>query len=129
MDIHLIRRQNLLKLYAEFVAQSQREDPSISASGLDRAFALKLQTANTSLSSMKKGSRQIGSKLAQQFAVACQRPVNWLDEDHSEEGEPATDEESDLQRFVKLATRAYKRCDTQGRQDLVQTLRKCLHVS
>lgn len=145
MELHITRRRNLLTLYAQFVAQSQKDDPSISVSGLDRAFAVKLQIANTSLSSMKSGSRAIGKKMAQQFAVISNRPLDWLDQDHtiheddtfaaasiSSVTHAKTEEPFDvrclpkelgLEEFLQLAKRSYERCSHEDATQMIKILK------
>jgi len=124
MSNHPIRRQNLLALYAEFVAAAQKANPSDSVSGLDKAFAAHLQIANTALSSMKLGSRAIGPKLARQIEVACNKPASWLDEEHA--GINNADDERDIEQFIKLARRAFMRADEAERKALINALHSSL---
>lgn len=124
MSFNIIRRTNLLKLYADFVSVSQQADPAASIVGLDRAFSAKIQIANTSFSSMKSGSRPVGPKLARQIESACQKEAGWLDEPH--DAIEQADEPDNLQAFIKLATRAYKRAGAQDRLRLIELLRASL---
>lgn len=112
MDLAQIRRANLLKLYANFVAERQAADPAAKVSGLDKAFAEMLQVHNTYFSGMKSGSRQIGDKLARQVEVATGTRKGWLDLEH----DPVDDK--DLQRFLDLARKAYLAADGAGRAHL-----------
>lgn len=124
MSEHFTRRTNLLSLYTQFVAEAQRADPAASIVGLDRAFALKLQIANTSFSSYKSGARPIGTRIANQIESILDLPKGWLSSDHADQG-PSLNE-AELNRFLKLATRAFKRADSSERNRLSDLLRESL---
>lgn len=117
MDIAQIRRANLLKLYAQFVAEQQAASPDAKLVGLDGAFSAKLMVHNTYWSGMKSGSRQIGDKLARQVEVLAGVPKGWLDIEH----DPVNSAE--LQRFLDLARKAYLAADSAGRAKLRQALK------
>lgn len=120
MPLNVTRRNNLLVLFTEFVAAAQKADPAASLTGLDKAFSAQLQIANTAVSSMKTGKRQIGPKLARQIEAACKRPSLWLDTEHSDV--PMSRDERELDKFLKLAARAFRRADAPGRAALKAAL-------
>ncbi len=124
MSEHTIRRGNLLRLYTQFVADAQQADPAASIVGLDRAFARKLQIANTSFSSYKSGARPIGVRIARQVEAALTLEQGWMDSDH--ETQEMSQDQVALDRFVKLATRAFKRADSGERLRLIALLRQSL---
>lgn len=140
MSNHPIRRQNLLKLYAQFVAEAQKNNPEISVYGLDKQFAARLQIANTALSSMKIGSRSIGPKLARQIEAACNRPIGWLDSVHfvdpsaPAEPEPSFEiapasQKPELVAFLHLAKQAWEKASSSERQALELMLKPWAHRS
>lgn len=122
MDILTIRRQNLLSLYAQFVANAQKKDSAGSMFGIDKQFADHIQIANSSLSAMKKGSRNIGPRLARQIEAISKKPRGWLDQEHSHD--KASLQEVELDRFLKLAKRAFKKADAEGKKRLMELMIK-----
>lgn len=101
MDIAQIRRTNLLKLFSQFVASRQAEQPGVSLVGIDKAFSQLIQIDNTYFSRMKTGGRQVSNKLARQIEALTGQPKGWLDEEH--EAQPS----KGLKRFLDLAEKAY----------------------
>ena len=122
MNLHVVRRNNLLSLYSEFVASTLQNDPSKSTHGLDRDFAALLQIANSSLSSYKTGGRPIGDRIARQIETLAGKASGWLDVDAVQ----PIDEETELQQFLKLAARAYKRLPSKERPRLFEMLKATL---
>ena len=117
MSNAVVRRENLLRLFSEFVAQHQAQNPAAPVTGLDKAFAQQIQVHNTYLSRMKSGGRTIGDTLARQVENACGKPKGWLDEEH---GTPKM--AKDMKRFLALAERAYTQASTAARKKLVANL-------
>ena len=124
MDILTIRRQNLLTLYSQFVANAQKEDPAGSMFGIDKQFADLIQIANSSLSAMKKGSRNIGPRLARQIEAISKKPRGWLDQEHSHD--KASLQEVEREKFLKLATRAFKKASAEEKLRLIESMRQSL---
>lgn len=124
MFVHIARRHNLLALFSHFVTDAQSVDPAASLVGLDKAFAARIQIANSSFSSYKSGSRPIGPRIARQIESLLQLDRDWMDLVH-QEAEPDTDE-VELNRFLKLATRSYRRATPVQRQMLTDMLRLSL---
>jgi len=124
MSVHIARRQNLLSLFSEFVAEAQSVNPAASLVGLDKAFAASIQIANTSLSSYKSGSRPIGDRIARQIESILQLDWGWMDTVHQDED--PNDDEVELNRFLKLAARTYKRATPVQRQMLADMLKLSL---
>ncbi|OLP04492.1 hypothetical protein BLL52_4172 [Rhodoferax antarcticus ANT.BR] len=106
-------------LYAQHKAKYIKKHPEDSGVGLDLAFAVRLQIAKSSLSSMKSGSRQIGVKLARQFEANFNMPSGWMDEPRLE---PVVPKDTDLMRFLKLSMRAYEAADQDRRQAMISEL-------
>lgn len=124
MSQHAIRRSNLINLYSNFVIQSQKDDPSASPFGLDKEFASRIQIANSSFSTYKSGARPIGDRIAKQIEVLMKLQPGWMDAEH-EAIEPSQDEVA-MNRFLKLATRAYKRANPLQRERLEAILKRSL---
>ncbi len=122
MDQAQVRRANLLKLYAQFVAEQQAADPASNISGLDKAFAAHLQVHNTYFSGMKTGSRQIGDKLARQIETLTGQQRGWLDEEHIEE------RTTDMKNFLELAEKAYLSAPDR-RKSLIQSFKDAIKAA
>lgn len=123
MSNAVIRRENLLRLFSEFVAQHQAQNPAAPVTGLDKAFAQQIQVHNTYLSGMKSGGRTIGDKMARQVEGACGKRKGWLDE---EQGSPKMTK--DMKRFLALAERAYTQSGVETRKELVANLQHALKI-
>ncbi len=123
MSEHVTRRQNLASLFSTFVAQAQTANPTASLSGLDKAFAARIQIANSSFSSYRTGNRPMGARIARQMEAVMGLESGWMDIEH---GADASDDDVELNRFVKLATRAYKRASPMHRQMLSDMLKMSL---
>lgn len=123
-DPHIVRRDNLLSLYAAHVAQAQASDPAASLSGLDKSFAQRIQIANSSFSSYKSGARPIGTRIARQVEALLDLERGWLDQPH--DGTKIATEDKQLKAFLKLAERAYKRSTEVQRAMLTDMLKLAL---
>ncbi len=123
---HIVRRTNLLSLYSAFLIESAQAAPALSTNATDKAFAEKLAIANTSFSSYKTGARVIGDRVARQIEPRLRLPTGWMDKEHTQKAEH-TSEEVQLARFLKLATRAFKRADGGARKRLEDALRDSLN--
>lgn len=123
MDVHSIRRANLLALFKAYVEAHLAEDVTASVSGLDRAFALEIQVHNTAFSGMKTGSRQIGPAVARQIESTLKKPKDWLDTDHGHSAD--TPEKAEL-AFAKLARRAFSRATADQRVEMTQAFQRIL---
>lgn len=125
-SLHIIRRTNLLSLYSAFLIESAQASPALATNATDKAFAEKLAIANTSFSSYKTGARVIGDRVARQIEPRLGLPTGWMDKEHSQQV-AQTSEEVQLARFLKLATRAFKRADDGARKHLEEVLRNSLN--
>jgi DNA repair protein RadC len=76
IELHTIRRLNLLTLYREFA--SKRLSSTGDASGTDAAFAAHIQVSPSMLSQIKT-HRSIGNKVARQIEAALELDSGWLD--------------------------------------------------
>jgi hypothetical protein len=119
MDIAQIRRTNLLKLFSEFVAARQAEDPSASLAGMEKAFAEHIQIDNSYFSRLKTGGRQVNNKLVKQIEVLAKKPEGWLDEEHESEAPKG------LTKFLELAEKAYMAAPG-SRKDLMQAMKDAI---
>ena len=108
-DVHLVRRENLLRLLREFSqARIARGEPT---NGTEKAFAEQLQVS-TSLLSQLKSSRNISDAIAMQIEARCKKPDGWLSVEHTEVvARPAPGEEA----FLALARAAYRAADRESR--------------
>lgn len=125
-SLHIVRRTNLLSLYSAFLIESAQAAPALSTNATDKAFAEKLAIANTSFSSYKTGARVVGDRVARQIEPRLGLPTGWMDKEHTLQVEH-TSEEVLLARFLKLATRAFKRADEGARKRLEAVLRDSLN--
>lgn len=116
-SVHVVRRTNLLSLYSSFLVASAQTSPAQPSNATDKAFAEKLAIANTSFSSYKSGSRVIGDRVARQIEPLMGLPTGWMDAAHADPSEDAVDDVQ-LSRFLKLASRAYKRAGKAERKRL-----------
>lgn len=114
MEISVARRANILRLFSEFVASEQAQNPGCSLSGMDRAFSLKIQVHNTYFSGMKSGARPIGDKLARQIEANTGKQKGWLDAP----AESAPAKSKTLQRLIDRVESAYLASDARGRRRL-----------
>lgn len=111
MSLPAIRRNNVLLLFGDFVAEhaSNGAEPL----GLAAKFAEKLQISASMWSQVKKG-RVISDKLARQIESRCGKANLWLDAPQSAEQLPDPGEE----RFVELARQAYRAQNARGKRAL-----------
>jgi len=124
MSEHTNRRHNLLTLYTAFVSDAQKADPAASLAGLDKAFAARIQIANSSFSSYKSGARPMGGRIARQIESLLSLERGWMDLAHTDNPQPEQDAE--LHRFLKLATRAFRRATPAQRAMLHNVLQLSL---
>jgi transcriptional regulator with XRE-family HTH domain len=108
-DVHLVRRENLLRLLREFSqARIARGEPT---NGTEKAFAEQLQVSKSLLSQFKS-SRNISDAIAKQIEARCKKPEGWLGVEHTEVvARPAPGEDA----FVALARAAYRAADRESR--------------
>lgn len=69
MDIYEIRRNNLRRIILERKIIDEK----------DKEFASAINTDASNLSSMKKGTRNIGDSMARRIEAAADKPRGWLD--------------------------------------------------
>lgn len=124
MSIHVYRRANLVALYASFVDAQRQKDPSLSAFGLDTQFAASIELGKSSFSSYKSGARPIGDRISRQIEAHLGLPKAWLDIDNTQSVEGKSHDDAQLAKFVKLATRAFKRADRSQRDQIEGLLRE-----
>jgi len=117
VPITTVRRQNLLRLYQEFVQQAVSSGGT--PRGLDQDFAAHLQISPSMLSQIKS-SRPIGDKLARQIENHCGKHTGWLDEEGLQPAMPDAAEE----RFVSLARKAWRSANAKRKRELGAMLRK-----
>ena len=124
-SIHVIRRSNLLALYTRYLVESAQKDPAQASNNTDTAFANSMNLAKSSFASYKSGSRVMGERVARQIESLLKLSNGWMDEDRSDALEQK-DEVAELAKFIKLATRAFKRADKASRRSMTNTLLKSL---
>ena len=78
-DVALIRLDNALRLFDEFVAATIKHPDAATLRGLERRFAERVLIQPSYWSQIKSRSRQIGERLARQFEKCCHKPNGWLD--------------------------------------------------
>ena len=108
-DVHLVRRDNLLRLLREFSqARIARGEPT---NGTEKAFAEQLQVSKSLLSQFKS-SRNISDAIAKQIEARCKQMAGWLSQEHTEMvTRPAPGEEA----FLALARAAYRSASRESR--------------
>ena len=67
----------------------------------------------------------MGERVARQIESLLKLSNGWMDEDRSDALEQK-DEVAELAKFIKLATRAFKRADKASRRSMTNTLLKSL---
>lgn len=114
VDLHTVRRENLLALIREFVqARIAAGEP---ANGAERLFAEQVQMSKSLLSHLKS-SRPISDANARQIEACCKKPDGWLSvERASVEQRPAPGEDA----FVAAVRARYRLLDRAGRSRLRQ---------
>ena len=111
-DVHITRRENLLRLLREFSqARIASGEPT---NGTEKAFAEQLQMSKSLLSQLKT-SRPISDANAKQIEARCKKPSNWLSEIHDALVQRATPGE---EAFVALARASFRATDKEGRARL-----------
>ena len=116
IDLHAIRRENLLLLLREFSqARIAAGDPT---NGTEKAFAEQLQMSKSLLSQLKS-SRNISDAIALQIEKRCKKAAGWFSAHTSMlAARPAPGEEA----FVAKARAAYRAADREGRARLRSVL-------
>lgn len=116
-SITTVRRQNLLRLYQEFVQQAVAKGGT--PRGLDQDFAAHLEISPSMLSQIKS-VRPIGDKLARQIETHCGKAACWLDEEGppSERGPDEAEE-----RFIALARAVWRGANARRKRELITALR------
>lgn len=113
----LVRRENFLSLYADFLRQQQQLDPEASVSGLSKAFAEKIQIAGSSFSSIKTGARSIGDKVARQIEANLRIEQGSLDVPRSvNQATLAAMSDADVADFLEKAKKTYLRANPEKRK-------------
>lgn len=104
MDINETRRENLLKLLADYRdrVNDGREH------GLLRDFGIASGVSDRQLSHLKSGRRNLGTATARLMEKSLGLPHGWMDEAHSKTM-PESEAES---LFVELALRLYRASPT-----------------
>ena len=115
--ITVIRRQNLLALYQEFVQQAVSKGGT--PRGVDQDFAAHLEISPSMLSQIKS-ARPMGDKLARQIESHCDKVAFWLDQE-SNQSTPGPDPAEE--KFVALARTAWRGADAKGKKALTTALR------
>ncbi|MBC5767237.1 hypothetical protein [Ramlibacter albus] len=85
-DVALIRLDNALALFDEFVRNTVKDPDAATLRGLERRFAERLQVQPSYWSQIKSRSRLIGERLARQFEQQCHKPPGWMDIEHGSGG-------------------------------------------
>lgn len=116
IPLTVIRRANTLSLYHAFLEQAVAAGGP--AKGQEAAFAAALQIS-ASLWSQIKSSRPIGDKLARQIESARGVPAGWLDEEH--ETSPQSSQAED--RFLEMASQAWRASNAAGKRALTRLVR------
>jgi hypothetical protein len=116
-NITIIRRQNTVELYQEFLREriAAGEGPK----GLDQSFAAKLEIS-PSMWSQIKSSRPIGDKLARQIERHADKPAGWLDVAHDEV--PVADAAEE--RFVEAARAYWRSANAAEKRALLRLLHR-----
>jgi hypothetical protein len=114
-DISNIRLRNVLSLHQEF--NEQMVAMGASTTGLEQAFAQKIQVSASLWSQIKSG-RSVGNKLARQIESAAGRPANWLDELHPESAPDPSE-----MKFLAMCKAAWQRANKEERQKLKEAVR------
>jgi len=110
LDIHTIRRDNLLTLLRVFSqARIAGGEPT---NGTEKAFAEQLQMSTSLFSQLKKGSRPISDANAKQIEARCKRTAGWLSVESADLVQRAAPGE---EAFVAAARAAYRAADRAGR--------------
>lgn len=117
--IQLVRRENFLALYADFLRRQQQLDPEASVSGLSKAFAEKVQIAGSSFSSIKSGARSIGDKVARQIEANLKLKQGALDSPLTGPSTLEPTGEGDVATFLAKAKKTYLKVSPEKRKLLL----------
>ena len=114
MSLPSIRRNNVLILFGEFIAEQAVQ--GVKPLGMAEMFAKKLQISASMWTQIRSETtqRNISDKLARQIEAACGKPAKWMDEPQSAEPEIDHGEE----RFIELARLAYRSQNARGKRTL-----------
>ena len=88
-DLALIRFDNALALFDEFVRNTIKHPDAATLRGLEGRFAERVNIQPSYWSQIKGRSRQIGERLARQFELLCHKPNGWMDQVHTPGASPA----------------------------------------
>jgi len=115
MSLSTIRRNNVLILFGEFVAEQAVQ--GVKPLGMAELFAKKLQISASMWTQIRSETtqRNISDKLARQIETACGKPQRWMDEEQSTT-EPEVDHGEE--RFIELARIAYRSQNARGKRAL-----------
>jgi hypothetical protein len=109
IDVHAIRRENLLLLLREF--SQMRIAAGHPTNGTEKAFAEQLQMSKSLLSQLKS-SRNISHAIAKQVEARCKKVDDWLSVAQTAISvRPASGEEA----FIALARATYRAADRERR--------------
>ena len=124
MEAHQIRLKNLLTLQNDFISARRKESRNDLLVVPDEEFAVVMEMGKATFSLYKTGARPMGERIANQICNHLGKPKGWMDIEYSA---PApSNEERELQRFLKLAKRAFKRADESQRKKMAEFLHEQL---
>ena len=112
LDVHTIRRENLVRLLREF--SQVRIASGEPTNGTEKAFAEQLQMSKSLLSQLKS-SRNISDAIAQQIETLCRKPQGYLSEQQSEVAVKVSVGEV---AFLVMARDAYRNANREERAAL-----------
>jgi hypothetical protein len=129
-DIALIRLNNALALFDEYVRNTVAHPDAATLRGLEGRFAERVQIQPSYWSQLKSRSRHIGEKLARQFEARCNKPHGWLDMEHPvqrmESGEHARAADDDERFITGLVLTYYRRDPKRAKARLLQLIGEAL---
>lgn len=112
IDVHAIRRENLLLLLREF--SQTRIAAGHPTNGTEKAFAEQLQMSKSLLSQLKS-SRNISDAIAKQLEARCKKVDGWLSVSQATMSARAAPGE---EAFIALARATYRAADRERRTQL-----------
>lgn len=129
-DVALIRLNNALALFDEFVRNTVLHPDAATLRGLEGRFAERVQIQPSYWSQIKSRSRHIGEKLARQFEARCNKPHGWMDMEHAvhriEPAEHARAADDDERFVVGLVLTYYRRDPKRAKARLLQLLSEAM---
>lgn len=127
-NIQVVRRENFLRLFADFSSQILLTHGKPPEEGLNNAFAAKVQIAKSAISSMKTGSRSIGDLVAAQVESLMGQPKGWLSQKHGDSAQDLSAVESvELSDFLELAKKTFLNADSKKRKLIRNLLLEMSH--